>query len=79
MTNAAATANAATDGGPNPALTNLPATNATAKRRSPNTLRIYHARKGAKRQPSGAGALSEIRHYQRAGGLLIQKLPFQRL
>jgi histone H3 len=23
--------------------------------------------------------LSEIRHYQRAGGLLVQKLPFKRL
>jgi histone H3 len=78
-TTAAAAANTATAGGPNPALTNLPATNATAKRWSPNRLQVYHARKGAKRRPPGAGALAEIRHYQRVGGLLIQKLPFQQL
>jgi histone H3 len=30
-----------------------------------------------KRRTQGTGALAEIRHYQRAGGLLIQKLPFQ--
>jgi histone H3/H4 len=30
-----------------------------------------------KRQTQGIGALAEIQHYQRAGGLLIQKLPLQ--
>jgi histone H3 len=30
-------------------------------------------------RPSGAGPLAEIQHYQHAGGLILQKLPFQRL
>jgi histone H3 len=42
-------------------------------------VRIYHARKATRRRPPGTGALSEIRHYQRAGGLLVQKFPFQLL
>jgi hypothetical protein len=53
--------------------------NTTAKRRSPNKLRVYHAKEGVKRRPTGTVALAEIRHYQKAGGLLIQKLPFQQL
>jgi histone H3 len=53
--------------------------NTTAKRRSPNKLHVYHAKKGVKRRPTGTVALAEIRHYQKAGCLLIQKLPFQRL
>jgi histone H3/H4 len=53
--------------------------NTTAKRHSPNKLRVYHAKKGVKRWPTGTVALAEIQHYQKAGGLLIQKLPFQRL
>jgi histone H3 len=53
--------------------------NTTTKRRSPNRLCVYHGRKGVKRRPKGTVALAEIRHYQQAGGLLIQKLPFQRL
>jgi histone H3/H4 len=71
-TTAAATTNTATDGGHTPA-------NATAKWRSPNRLCFYHARKSVKRRTQGTGALAEIRHYQLAGGLLIQKLPFQRV
>jgi histone H3 len=86
-TTAAAATNTSTDGAPNPASTNAqtenatqdPTTNTSARRWSPNRLRIYHARKAPKRRPSGAGALAEIRHYQRAGGLLLQKLPFQGL
>jgi histone H3 len=62
----------ATAGEPTPA-------NTTAKRRSPNRLRVYHGGKGGKRRTKGTVALAEIRHYQQAGGLLIQKLPFQRL
>jgi histone H3 len=69
-TTAAAVTNNATAGGPTPA-------NATAKWRSPNRLHDYHARKSAKRRTQGTGALKEIRHYQRDGGLPIQKLPFQ--
>jgi histone H3/H4 len=42
-------------------------------------LHIYHTRKGRTRRPPGAGTLAEIRHYQCAGGILLQKLPFQRL
>jgi histone H3/H4 len=53
--------------------------NTSAKRRSPNRLQVYHARKSGKRRTQGTVALAEIRHYQQAGGLLIQKLPFQRL
>jgi histone H3 len=86
-TTAAAAANTAAAGAPNPASTNAQAANATkyptsntsTRQRSPDRLRIYHARKAPKRRPSGAGALAEIRHYQHAGGLLLQKLPFQRL
>jgi histone H3 len=51
--------------------------NTSAKRRSPNRLHVYHARKSVKRRTQGTGALAEIGHYQRAGGLLIQKSPFQ--
>jgi hypothetical protein len=69
-TTAAAETNTATAGGPTPA-------NYSAKRRSPNRLCVYHVWKSAKRWTQGTGALSEIRHYQRAVGLLIQKLPFQ--
>jgi hypothetical protein len=65
-TTAAAATNTATAGGPTPA-------NATAKWRSPNRLCVYHARKSVKRRTQGTGALAEIRHYQRAGGLLIEK------
>jgi histone H3/H4 len=32
-----------------------------------------------KRRTQGTGALAKIRYCQRAGGLLIQKLPFQRV
>jgi histone H3/H4 len=71
-TTAEAATNTATAGGPT-------LENATAKRRSPNILRVHHARKSGKRQTQVTGALAEIRHYQRAGGLLIQKLPFQRV
>jgi histone H3/H4 len=71
-TTAAATTGTATAGEPTPA-------NTTAKRRLPNRLRVYHVRKGGKLQTTGTVALAEIRHYQQAGGLLIQKLPFQRL
>jgi histone H3/H4 len=86
-TTAAAATNAATSRVPNPASINSQAANATkdpaannlARRRSPGRLHIYHARKATRRTPSGAGALAEIRHYQHAGGLIIQKLPFQRL
>jgi histone H3 len=69
-TTAEAATNTATAGGPTPA-------NASAKWRSPNRLRVYHVRKSAKSRTQGTGALAEIRHYQRAGGLLIHKLPFQ--
>jgi histone H3/H4 len=71
-TTAAETTGTATPGEPNHR-------NTTAKRRSPNKLRVYHGKKGVKRRPTGTVALAEIRHYQKAGGLLIQKLPFQRL
>jgi hypothetical protein len=53
--------------------------NITAKRRSPNRLCVYYGNKGVKQRPKGTVALAQIRHYQKAGGLLIQKLPFQRL
>jgi histone H3 len=78
-TTAAAATDASTAGGPNPASTNAQATNATVKWRLPNRLRVYHARKGPKRWSPGAGVLAYILHYQRDGGLLIQKLPSQRL
>jgi histone H3/H4 len=71
-TTAAATTGTATPGEPTPA-------NTTAKRRSPNRLRVYHWKKSVKRRPKGTVALAEIRHYQQAGGILLQKLPFQRL
>jgi histone H3 len=71
-TTAAATTSTATAGEPTPA-------NISAKLRSPNRLHVYHASKSGKRWTQGTVALAEIRHYQRAGGLLIQKLPFQRL
>jgi hypothetical protein len=71
-TTAAAATSTATAGEPTPA-------NASVKRWSPNRLHVYHARKSVKRRTQGTGALAEIRHYQRAGGLLIQKLPFQRV
>jgi histone H3/H4 len=32
-----------------------------------------------KRRTQGTGALASIQHYRRAGGLLIQKLPCQRV
>jgi hypothetical protein len=48
-----AATNTATAGGPTPA-------NASAKRRSPNRLRVYHAMKSAKRRTQGTGALPEI-------------------
>jgi histone H3/H4 len=69
---AAAATNTATAGEPTPA-------NASAKRRSPYRLHVYHARKSVKRRTQATGALAEIQHYQRADGLLIQKLPFQRV
>jgi histone H3 len=72
LTTAATTTGTTIPGEPTP-------TNTTAKRRLPNRLRVYHGRKGVKRRPKGTVALAEIRHYQQAGGLLIQKLPFQRL
>jgi histone H3 len=71
-TTAAAATNTDTAGEPTPA-------NASAKRRSPNRLHVYHARKSVKRRTQGTGALAGIRHYQYDGGLLIQKLPFQRV
>jgi histone H3/H4 len=71
-TTASATSSTDTAGEPTPA-------NASEKRRSPNILHVYHARKSVKRRTQGTGALAEIRHYQCAGGLLIQKLPFQRV
>jgi histone H3 len=84
-TTAEATTNAALAGAPNPELTNAQTANATkdlaattpARRRSPGRVHIYHARKATRRRPPETGALSEIRHYQHAGGLLVQKLPFQ--
>jgi histone H3 len=57
--------------------TKYPAAKTSARRQSPERLCIYHARKDPRRRPSGDGALAEIWHYQRAGGLLLQKLPFQ--
>jgi histone H3 len=84
-TTAEAATNTATAGAPNPVSTNVQAANETkdattsARRRSPGRLHICHARKATTRRPPGTGALSEIRHYQRVGGLLVQKLPFQRL
>jgi histone H3 len=71
-TTTAATTSTATAGEPTPE-------NTSAKRRSPNILHVYHARKSVKRRTQGTVALAEIRHYQRAGGLLIQNLPFKRL
>jgi hypothetical protein len=47
------------------------------RRLSPGRVRIYHPRRANRRRKPGAGVLSERRHYQRAGGLLVQKLPFQ--
>jgi histone H3/H4 len=67
---AAATTSTATDVEPTPA-------NTSATRHSPNRLNVYHARKSGKRRTQRTVALAEIRHYQRAGGLLIEKLPFQ--
>jgi histone H3 len=69
---AAYATNTATSGGPTPE-------NATANWRSPNRQHVYHVRKSGKRRTQGTGALAEIRHYQCAGGRLIQKLPFQRV
>jgi hypothetical protein len=65
-TTAAATTSTATAGEPTPA-------NTSAKRRLPNRLHVYHAKKSGKRRTQGTVALSEIGHDQRAGGLLIQK------
>jgi histone H3 len=44
---------------------------------SPMRRLVYRPRKLAKMREAGVGALSEIRHYQQAGGLLMCKLPFQ--
>jgi hypothetical protein len=82
---AARLARLATSRAPNPASINAQVANATknptantsARWRSPDRLRIYHTREGPNRRPSGAGVLAEIRHYQCAGRLLLQKLPFQ--
>jgi hypothetical protein len=52
-TTAAAATTTATAGGPTPA-------NASAKRRSPNRLRVHHARKSAKRRTQGTGAFAKI-------------------
>jgi hypothetical protein len=71
-TTAADATNTSTAGGSTPA-------NATAKWRSPNRLWVYHARKSVKRRTQVTGALAETRHYQHDGGLLIQKLQFQRV
>jgi hypothetical protein len=71
-TTSAAATNTATAGEPTPA-------NASSKRWSPNRLHVYHVRKSVKKRTQENGALTEIRHYQRAGGLLIQKLLFQRV
>jgi histone H3/H4 len=70
-TTASALTSTATAGEPTPA-------NTSAKRRSPNRLHMYHLRKSGKRRTQGTIALAEIQHYQQAGDLLIQKLPFQR-
>jgi histone H3 len=54
-----------------------PTSTTPARRRSPGRVCICHAKKATRRRPPGTGALSEIRHYQRSGGILVQKLPFQ--
>jgi hypothetical protein len=46
---------------------------------SPGRVHIYHPRKATRKRAPGTGALSEIRHYEHDGGLLVQTLPFQRL
>jgi hypothetical protein len=45
----------------------------------PRRILVYIPRKLVNRREAEMGALSEIRYYQHVGGLLMRKLPFQRL
>jgi hypothetical protein len=80
-----ATPNAALAGAPDPASKIVQAANTTkdltyttpSRHWSQGRVHIYYYKEAIRRRTPGTGALYKIRHYQRDGGLIGQKIPFQ--